>query len=87
MKVKLCKGVKVRKEEFGGIVLRKRRGAQQVDSIGYEILSQIKKGVEIEEIIENMKKEYAGDHEKIEADVHKYIEMLVEGGVIEIEEH
>ena len=86
MKAKLCKGVRIREEEFGGIVLSKRRGARQVTSIGFEILTQIKNNIEIEKIIENLKKEYSGSPERIENDAHGFIEKLVEGGVIEIEE-
>lgn len=86
MKAKLCKGVRIREEEFGGIVLSKRGGARQVTSIGFEILTQIKNNIEIEKIIENLKKEYSGSPERIENEVHGFIEKLVEGGVIEIEE-
>lgn len=87
MKAKLCRGVRIRKEEFGGIVLSRREGVQQVDKIGFEILSQIKDNIEMEKIIENMKKKYQADPERIENDIRRFIEKLIEGGVIEIEEH
>lgn len=87
MKAKLCKGVRIRKEEFGGIVLSRREGVQQVDKIGFEILSQIKDDIEIEKIIEDMKKKYQADPERIENDVNGFIKKLVEGGVIEIEKN
>lgn len=85
MKAKLCKGIRLREDEFGGTVLIKRGGIQQVDRIGFEILFQIKIGTEIEKIVENMKNEYAGEPERIENDVHRFVEKLLEEGIIEIE--
>ncbi len=85
MKAKLCKGIRLREDEFGGVVLIKRGGIQQVDSIGFKILSQIKNGTEIEKIVENMKREYAGEPERIENDIHKFVEKLLEERIIEIE--
>lgn len=84
MKVRLCKGIKIRPEEFGGVVQIKDRGAFQVDHIGFEILSQMRDGIKIEQIISHMKEEYE-DSPKVEEDIQKFTQKLVEQGVIEIE--
>lgn len=84
MKTRLCKGIKIRPEEFGGVVQIKDRGAFQVDHIGFEILSQIRDGIEIEQIISHMREKYE-DSPRVEEDIHKFTWKLAEQGVIEIE--
>lgn len=85
MKAKLRKGVRIRPEAFGGVVQIKDGGAFQVDPIGFDIISQIRDGIEIDQIITNMKEKYE-DSPKVEEDIHKFTQKLVEEGVIEIEE-
>ena len=86
MKATLCKGVRIRQEEFGGVVLIRNAGVLQVDSLGFEILSMIQDGTEIDDIIHTMKEKHEGDPEQIEKDVYKFTEELIKGGVIEVEE-
>lgn len=85
MKARLCKGVRIRPEEFGGVVQIKDSGVLKVDTIGYEILSQIKDGIEVDRIIKNMKEKYE-DSPKVEEDIHTFIQKLAKEGVIELEE-
>lgn len=80
----MYRNVRVRKEEFGGLII-KGREIRQVDSIGFEILSQVKNNIEIDKIIEHMKKKYEGDPHQIESDIYRFLENMSEGGVLEIE--
>ena len=84
MRAKLRKGVRIRPEEFGGVVQIKDVGAFQVDPIGFEIISQIGEGIEIDQIIKAMKEKYE-DSPKVEEDIYKFTNKLVMEGVIEIE--
>ncbi|MBU7044935.1 MAG: PqqD family protein [Theionarchaea archaeon] len=85
MKAQLRKGVRIRPEEFGGVVQIRNVGAFQVDPIGFTILSQIENGIKIDEIISSMKEKY-DDSPQIEEDIHKFIQKLVKEGVIELEQ-
>lgn len=85
MKAQLRKGVRIRPEEFGGVVQIRNVGAFQVDPIGFIILSEIKNGIKIDEIISSMKEKY-DDSPQIEEDIHKFIQKLVKEGVIELEQ-
>lgn len=85
MKAQLRKGVRIRPEEFGGVVQIRDVGAFQVDPIGFIILSEIKNGIKIDEIISSMKEKYE-DSPQIEEDIHKFIQKLVKEGVIELEQ-
>ena len=85
MRSTLCKGVRIRQEEFGGVVLIKDSGVFQVDEIGFDILSKIRDGSTVDEIVRSMKEKYEGEHEQIESDVHKFMQNLVKEGIIELE--
>ena len=85
--VKLSKGVRIRPEEFGGIIQTGEGRVLEVDSIGFEILSYIKDGSEIGQIIKNMQEKFEGDPEKIEGDILKFTQDLMDRGVIQVEEH
>lgn len=85
MKAQLRKGVRIRPEEFGGVVQIRDVGAFEVDPIGFIILSEIKNGIKIDEIISSMKEKY-GDSPQVEEDIHKFIQKLVKEGVIELEQ-
>ncbi|MBU7045407.1 MAG: PqqD family protein [Theionarchaea archaeon] len=85
MRSTLCKGVRIRQEEFGGVVLIKDSGVFQVDEVGFDILSKIRDGSTVDEIVRSMKEKYEGEHEQIESDVHKFMQNLVKVGIIELE--
>lgn len=75
--MKLKKRIKLKEEKFGVVVFDTETEKVFVtNNIGKEIIEKLKEGKNLNQIVDELVKEYEGDSEQIRKDVNEFIEQL-----------
>lgn len=75
--LELKKRIKLKEEKFGVVVFDTETEKVFVtNNIGKEIIEKLKEGKNLNQIVDELVKEYEGDSEQIRKDVNEFIEQL-----------